>query len=624
MNVTTSRCRVGDLRPSQLIYTFGVGAVVDLPAISAIVMGLDDWDLGHVKEIAEERLLAAVREELGPQVERLCTPPLIPEDETGPVGPLDPASLIGVPVAPFPRWLRCPYCHLLAPVGSGLFQLRADRYRPDRTRYVHHACSKPGHPPTVVPSRFLVACKHGHLDDFPWVDYVHYGAANCDAPVIRIFEFGVSGEAADIEVRCDACGQKRRLADAFGENSRKVLPDCRGRRPHLRDYEEGGCSDTQRTITLGASNSWFPITIAALSIPQSTNRLDQLVSEHWPTLERLEGVQNVGLLRGLGMLRAFAAYDDEELWRAIEARRLGESLKPQVGADLKTPEWLVFSSPGTLQSGPDFSLTPVDPPERFRPFLSQVVLVERIREVRALLGFARIESPGDFGEQPEVPPEQRAPLSRRAPSWVPAAEVRGEGIFLRLDEDAVETWCRRVEALDREFLEAHRQWRTVRRLPDPNAGFPGVRYLLLHSLSHALMRQFCLECGYSAASIRERIYSRSPEEDGGPMAGILLYTSAPDSEGTLGGLVELGKPGQLARHLQQALLQLEFCASDPLCAEHHPYRDGVTLHSAACHACLFAPETSCERGNRFLDRAVLVETFAGRGLAFFTGTETVP
>ena len=618
----TRRCKVGDLRPSQLIYTFGVGSVVDLPGVSAMVMGLDDWDVAHVVEIGEERLLTAVREALGPQVERLCSPPLLLDDGTGPISPLDPAALIGVPVAAFPRWMRCPYCSLLAPLGSGLFQLKVDPYRPDRTRYVHASCKKPGQPPTVVPSRFLVACKGGHLDDFPWVDYVHHGATYCETPVIRIREFGVSGEAADIQVECDTCKQTRRLSDAFGEEAGNVLPPCRGRRPHLRDYAEAPCSELLKAISLGASNSWFSMSLSALSIPQASSRLAQLVDEHWTTLEKAVSRDVLAAFRAIGQLRPFAAYSDDDLWAAIEEKRGGPGPAGEDGsADLKAPEWAVFSRPDPSRNSSDFKLVTVPVPEPYQEVISQVVLAERLREVRALLGFTRLESPGDFGDQIEVPGDQRAPLSRRAPRWVPAAEVRGEGIFIQFDEAAVRAWCAEVPAKESEFREAHRQWRHARRLPDPNAGYPGVRYLLLHSFSHALMRQLCIECGYTAASVRERIYSREPEDQDGPMAGVLLYTAAPDSEGTLGGLVHLGKPEMLGRHLAQALEQLRLCTSDPLCAEHHPLRDGISLHGAACHACLFAPETSCERGNRYLDRSLLVHTFGAGGTPFFEREE---
>ena len=177
---------------------------------------------------------------------------------------------------------------------------------------------------------------------------------------------------------------------------------------------------------------------------------------------------------------------------------------------------------------------------------------------------------------------------------------------------ALQAWEHGTPALasrDRRFVDAHRRWRLARRLALPADGYPGMRYFLLHSFAHALMRQFALECGYSAASIRERIYSLPPDTDDGPMAGVLLYTAAPDSEGTLGGLVSLGAPTELGRLLDAALESIEFCASDPLCAEHLPAAESPVLHGAACHACLFAPETSCERGNKYLDRSAVVPTF---------------
>jgi hypothetical protein len=129
------------------------------------------------------------------------------------------------------------------------------------------------------------------------------------------------------------------------------------------------------------------------------------------------------------------------------------------------------------------------------------------------------------------------------------------------------------------------------------------------------MRELALECGYTQASVRERIYASSY---GHPLdiAGVLIYTAAPDSEGTLGGLVSLGRPENLGRLIAQALEHAALCASDPLCSEHDPTRDS-SLHGAACHACLFAPETSCEMGNRFLDRSLLVSTIRGGGLGFF-------
>jgi hypothetical protein len=255
----------------------------------------------------------------------------------------------------------------------------------------------------------------------------------------------------------------------------------------------------------------------------------------------------------------------------------------------------------------------------FETYFEDTVLVERIREVRALLGFTRIESNADFAEATVLKDGRLTRICRESPKWLPASEVHGEGIFLRIHEERLLAWQEKLEVLQlqKEFLDSHKAWRKLRNLEPVQDNFPGIRLVLLHSLAHALMRQIVLDCGYTAASIRERLYSRQPGEEGYPMTGILLYTAASDSEGTLGGLVELGEPQTLGRHLQQALESMRICASDPLCSEHRPDTHGRGIQGACCHACQFAPETSCERGNRYLDRSVLVNTFSENATAFF-------
>jgi hypothetical protein len=143
-----------------------------------------------------------------------------------------------------------------------------------------------------------------------------------------------------------------------------------------------------------------------------------------------------------------------------------------------------------------------------------------------------------------------------------------------------------------------------------------MRFALLHTIAHLFIRELALDCGYNAASIRERVYADT--EDGKAQAGILIYTAAADSDGTLGGLVDLGKPENLERLLRQALDRAKVCASDPLCAEHNPRTDS-SLHAASCHACSFVSETSCECGNRYLDRALVIPTLQVTDAAFFSG-----
>jgi hypothetical protein len=616
------RCKVGELRPSQALTTFGVGAIIDLPHLSVMVMGLEDWPLKDTVEIGEQRLLASVKEVLGPQVKALRSAPVVPD--TYQVNPFDSSALVGIPVAPFPRWMVCPHCRRLAPLGSGLFKLETP-YRTDQIRYVHANCTKAGKPPTVVPARFIMACKNGHLDDFPWRAFVHRNDQTTCQGGLKLIETSAGGETASIFVHCEGenCGAKRPMSDAFKKDA-MPLPECRARRPHLRDRDEAGCKapngQPMRMVPMlqGASNSWFAIPLSALAIPQATGKLKQLVDEHWTILEKVQSEQNIELLQQVTpQLRDLDEYTPTEIWQAVEAKKTAAPEESDEPTDLKTPEWEVFIDPQSAEKGRDFQLRVAAPPKRYAKYFEKIVLAERLREVRALVGFSRIESPSDYDNPAAFPANQRARLSRTQPTWVPASEIRGEGLFFHFNETLIQKWVEKHEALDGLFLEAHQRWRIARKLEPPHEYYPGIRFVLLHSFAHALIRQLSVECGYTTASLRERIYSRNPGEDEPAMAGVLIYTAAPDSEGTLGGLVSLGRPETLERHLDQALDNMRLCASDPLCAEHHPYHGGNTLHAASCHACLFAPETSCERGNKYLDRAVLVSTVERNDLAFF-------
>jgi hypothetical protein len=205
-------------------------------------------------------------------------------------------------------------------------------------------------------------------------------------------------------------------------------------------------------------------------------------------------------------------------------------------------------------------------------------------------------------------------LSATELNWRPAVELRGEGLFIELAEEAVRRWEEQRVVRDRSAaMEAvHCSWRRERGLPE--APYPGGRFVLLHSLAHMLIHGLALDCGYSSTSIRERIYS-SPGP-GDSMAGILLYTATPDSDGSLGGLADKGRPHRIEPLLRDALERAVYCSSDPLCG-HNPPGEMGQLDGAACHACLFVSETSCERGNRYLDRAHIVETVARLGANYF-------
>jgi hypothetical protein len=611
-----SRTPVGEVRPSQLLWTYGPGALIDLPNLSVVTMGIDRWEPRRCQPIQEARLLTNVRRVLGDQVESLRMPPLTDDDV---VDPFSAEALVGVPVKPFPRWMRCVKCQLLSPFDSGLFDLKPDRFRPERTRFVHKGCTgwKGDQPPRdadAVPARHLLACRAGHLDDFPWHWFVHGEASTCNG-TLRFLEFGAALQTENLWVRCDSCLAAKSMVLAFGDSGRDNLPGCRGRHPHL-DRFEGGCAEVPRTILLGATNGWFPVTLSVLAIPQTGSPLAQLVADGWTFFEDIESANEAAVvvktLRKSAHLPGIDAFTGEQVWEAIQTHRSG-NVTDEV-PDLKAPEWEVLTSPTPPTDYPHFMSKKVGVPVGFEPYISRVLLLERLREVNALLGFTRVESPDEGGGAQRVP---RAPIGRVAPRWVPATQVHGEGVFLQFSEEALVSWAGGTgpRAQGAQLRRGHRGWRARRGLePDPE--FPGLRFALLHTIAHLLIRELALDCGYNAASIRERVYADT--EDGEAQAGILIYTAAADSDGTLGGLVDLGRPENLGRLLRQALDRARVCASDPLCAEHDPSKDS-SLHAAACHACLFVSETSCECGNRYLDRALVVPTLQVTDAAFFAG-----
>lgn len=247
--------------------------------------------------------------------------------------------------------------------------------------------------------------------------------------------------------------------------------------------------------------------------------------------------------------------------------------------------------------------------ERF----SRVLLVEQMRETRALRGFTRVRDSG-------LKLNDGKALLRRAPlppnrDWLPAYVVRGEGIYLELDEDQVRRWEARAEVETRaaKIRQRYAALAIGRSLRDKPLT---PRLILVHTLAHLLINQLVYESGYSSASLRERLYAS--DDPAAPMAGMLLYTAAGDSEGTMGGLVRMGQPGTLEGVVGAALAAAEWCSSDPVCMEAGEAGQGPdSCNLAACHGCVLVPETACEEFNRFLDRGLVVGTHADPSLGYF-------
>jgi hypothetical protein len=589
---------IGDVRPSQIITTFGPGAIVDLRRMSVIVAGIDRWHTDEELVIREPRLERALR------VKRFF--PAKPGE----------GSFFNkrgtVPTYLFPRYQLCPVCRTLSVVGEGYVE-----YDP---RWQEMLCKAPGCKgrgklrATTLPAPFIVACPSGHIDDFPWREYVHRGTTPCRKRM-ELFSIAKTGSVADILVKCE-CKKTRSASDAFGEGRAKALGQCTRLRPWLgvgsRDSAACPTATEVRAMQRGATNAWFPVVRSALAVNEAATPIGMALNACNPQqVNRIDSEDKLKALVAMRMFPSLEPFSVSEVWTAILKQR-GEIETDDI--DLRWPEWMAFRDPSTASSDKlEFFLEPGQIPEGFEGLVARVVCARKLHEVRALLGFTRIDAAGagtDDGLGVGV-----APIYRNRPDWLPAVEVRGEGIFLELEEEEVSLWearpavRARAEAMAKKFA----QWEAERKKTDPSP-FPGARYVLLHSLAHTLIRQLSLDCGYSASSVRERIYSST--DPARRMAGVLLYTASPDSEGSLGGLVDLGSAKRFPDLFRGALRSATRCSSDPLCADHQPDVH-ATINGAACHACVLASETSCETFNRFLDRNMLVPTMATSTLAFF-------
>lgn len=613
----------GELRRSQMVTTYGPGAMVDLVHDAVLIPGLEQWRYTGAAgyRISEDRLAANLRHrglELS-RSEPFRSPPVLADDE--------PHHGCGLGAVEFPNWFVCP--------KKGCDQLLHKRDTQTKGGRRVHRCRAGKAETRLVPVRFVTACPSGHLADFPWVWFAHK-EGQCSTPSLRLVDGG-SGDISEVWVRCD-CGQGRPMSDARGE---RALGRCLGFRPWLGlnatdpAVQEKDCEHPQRLLLRTASDAYFSMVESALSIP-TVSGLPAPVGEflgthHETSFRKLTSAAGLEAVRPILPIfddaPKLAKYSTEELWHFIETYRKEQS-GGDASAHVRETEYVTIVERSKTeqldaeyeQSGRDTDFLAVRPKPGSVPLpdgVDDLVLLKRLREVRVITGFSRLSAATQ-----NIYGEFEHDARRAAPSavsdWLPAVEIRGEGVFIALDQGRLEQWEQR-DAVDQRSQELQAGFFS-RFASDPTAVFPGIRFYLLHTLAHLLITQISLECGYAASAIRERIYCSAPEASRS-MAGILLSTGTSGSEGTLGGLVEQGR--RIGHHLTEALRRAKLCSHDPVCARQGPTQGtpGRSLLGAACHGCLFVAECSCERANHYLDRGLVAPLLGhepGESLAFFT------
>src|SRR5437773_682620 len=605
------------IRRGQLITPFGVGSMVDFPGDESLMTaGLDAWPFAMDEspadwKVIEERLQARLR------VTHFRLPPDFRDPEFGVQNPNQ-----HVPFVRLPQWHYCPIRGVMKELG-----LMSGRETCPCAPGLD--CYNSRRKPYLIPVRIVAVCVKGHIQDFPFMQWVHRGRPEGNDHSLRFLAGRSSASLAGIKILC-SCGKGETLAGAFdfdpdeGGRLHLVGIDCTGSRPWLSQSgsDTAGCGEYLRVVQSGATNVYFPEVRTSIYLPlwAEDSRRDVVRALEnirvWNILT--EGLRpgNEIPLEKCRLVAGLYGLDAEALRTAAQRRFDGLSESDEAtGAseeEYRRQEFEALRS-GRGGVGTDL-LIDIQPATTYGPrvatLFERVGLVRKLRETRALAGFTRLLPPDD----PSDLRLQSLKLDDRI-DWLPATIVRGEGIFLELKVELLDRWhqtdhvVRRAAAL----LTAYNRRRLERGQAPRNVP---PKFLLMHTLAHGLVTQLSFDCGYGSSSLRERIYCET-DDPTRPMHAILLYTASGDADGTMGGLVRQGTPERLEHTLIAALNRAQWCSSDPVCIESTG--QGVdNANLAACHGCVLLPETSCEEGNRLLDRGMIVGTLGAPGLGVFT------
>ena len=595
------------VRAAQAVLQYGVGAMVDFPDQTLITAAPEAWT--ETQRIYDDRFAKA----LG--VDYFALPKIISYSR-------------------FPEWYFCPKCRKFQPISKWISEyqkcsnpkvLEGDPYMAKHMQCIN--CRQ-----DLVVTRIVTACEHGHINDFPWVKWVHKQSKRpiCGNPSLY-FKTAASGTEGleGLSISC-SCGAYTTLKGAFekdcfkklDENSNDEIFRCEGGHPHKHIKQK--CICYPRTVQRGSSSVYFPVVYSSLVIPPYADKLNARIEKSNAFLECETTLSNASELRDIILTNYF------KQWVNKIANELGA---PQTSVEFvlkrkwfdegnfemdvtsvqyRVEEYEALSGEISTPTGlsGDFSREGIGK-ELFQqklPHIKAISLIDKVRVVNALIGFSRLNPISGKDDDGFVH------IKEQETRWYPAYEVRGEGIFIEFEQADIDEWVtKNPEVTER-----------VRKINNNYAGsFAGnncprtitPKFLLLHTISHLLIKQLSFECGYSIANLSERLYC-ADKSDGKQMAGIFIYTANGDSEGTLGGLVRQGKSDAFPKIFKKAIRSAKTCSNDPVCV-FSKGQGRESLNLAACHSCALLPETCCEERNGFLDRGVVIGTYENPKIGFY-------
>lgn len=563
---------VGKVRQSQAITTFGIGSMVDFIDHTVMIRGLDDWDWWRDDKFIIHN--ASLENLLG--VRYFVKPKTSFKEFAWEKEKAD------IPAEVFPKWLYCPRCQTLQ---------RASKKNFDHGKFKCYSQKCKGRS-LLLPSRFVLVCPNGHIEDFPYHWWVHEAqgkTCNCEDPSFRMYYAGNKTDMDSLFVECGSCGVRRSMKGISSKTAFSKYP-CTGQRPWLGDRVECRGYEDKKFMQMRIRNEssvYFPCTVSALTIPPWSSKVAKELSKYIGVMNLDES--NKRLI--VQLARSKFPHMNETDIRSVLDKLLDGNKDTGSMQDIMEDEYSAILSDGGGMESDDFVTHDENVPDEYSHIIERVIAVDRLTEITAMVGFSRLTSNFGIGD-PNL-----APLAKTKKDWLPGIEQKGEGVFIKFNQEILDRWSREYGKYYSEM---------EKRLRDSfftNERF-SPQYVFLHTFSHLFIRELSNMCGYSSASIKERVYSTYQDSEK-QMSGILIYTSTSDSDGSLGGLTAQAKSINFDHILKSMLERSRWCSSDPLCYCSKE-QGSMSLNYAACFACTLLPETSCEFRNVLLDRCAVV------------------
>lgn len=468
--------------------------------------------------------------------------------------------------------------------------------------------------------RFVAACPNGHLDDINWDYMVHKGTKNCNS---KYYEWISSGSSlSSITIRCPKCEKEITMKDIYHQGQY-----CRGRHPenerpldygspYNTEYRNGTCNERMKITQRQSASLRIPKIITLLTIPKYDDNLSNVLQRqdiHIIIKTIIEDIEDDDInpddfskrLIHKVQKNSLIPKETEELivdyiteygFDNFLYKFKGMDTENSGYIDMMNEEYESLVNSGGNSKSDHFQITPSKDICLNNKMIPDFTLaaVTKIRTVTAQLGYTRLIGSSEE-KQPKLVPVAYI-TDDKTQIWFPGFEGFGEGIFLNFDKESLEkiphsnAYNNWINFKPRNSIYYDEEYIKICALPE---------YVWLHSLSHVLLKAISEFTGYSVTAIRERVYYDNTKGCG----GILIYNTTPGDDGSLGGLTSL--TNDFKEIVDRACELIITCSNDPLCYDIH--RNGNSENGSACYGCLLIPETSCDQGNRWLDRHIFFD-----------------